>query len=306
MALSLTFGIIKGYCGKKTGGAVTRTSDAMVMNTVRMIFCIVIGVIAILIGMLAGGTETINITPELLAISALAGVGTAAFTVSWLLSVRKGAYMLVEVFVLLSIVIPIFLCNVFFNEPITWIQWIGIVILVVASYIMCTYNQGINGKISVGAIILLLLISISNGAVSFSHKLFTNTIENGNAALFNLFTYIFAAIALSVCAFIFRHAESRQNQEKIGIAATVKPIIIYVAIMALCLFLHSYFDTLAADRLDAVQMFPLHNGGALILSMLMSTIIFKEKINAKCIIGVCMAFAALLIINFAPWIMSLL
>ena len=76
--------------------------------------------------------------------------------------------------------------------------------------------------------------------------------------------------------------------------------------MAICLFLHSFFDTLAAQRLYAVQMFPLHNGGALILSMLMSTIIFKEKINAKCIIGVCMAFGALLIINFSDLIMKFL
>lgn len=304
LAASLLFGVIKGYCGKRTGGAITHASDAMIVNTVRMIFCTVIGVIAILVGMLAGGAETLVITPRLLLISALAGVGTAAFTVSWLLSVRKGAYMLVEVFVLLSITIPIILCNVLFGEPISIVQWIGIALLVVAGYIMCTYNQSLNGKITLGAILLLILISVSNGAVSFSHKLFSNTIANGNAALFNLLTYIFAAIALSACAVVFRKAEKGESEHR-GIVKTVQPILIYVAVMAVCLFLHSFFDTLAATKLDAVYMFPLHNGGALILSMLMSTIIFKEKINAKCIIGVCMAFAALLIINFSPLIISL-
>lgn len=297
LAASLAFGIIKGYCGKKTGGAVTHASDAMIVNTVRMIFCIVIGIIAILIGMIIGGAETIVITPKLILIAALSGVGTAAFTVSWLLSVRKGAYMLVEVFVLISVIFPIILCNVLFGEAINIWQWIGIALLVVAGYIMCTYNTSLNGKISLGAILLLLLVSVSNGATSFSHKLFTNTIEDGNVALFNLLTYVFAAIALTCCAFVFRKTE-KPDGERLGVIATVKPIIIYVAIMAICLFLHSFFDTLAADKLDAVQMFPLHNGGALILSMLMSAIIFKEKINAKCIVGVCLAFASLLIINF--------
>ena len=65
-----------------------------------------------------------------------------------------------------------------------------------------------------------------------------------------------------------------------------------------CLFANSFFKTLAAEHLDAVQLYPLNNGGAVILSLLMAAIFFKERINARCIIGICLSFGALLMINF--------
>ena len=43
VAIALLSGAIKGYCGKKTSGSVSEYRDAMLVNTVRMIFCILIG-----------------------------------------------------------------------------------------------------------------------------------------------------------------------------------------------------------------------------------------------------------------------
>ena len=67
--------------------------------------------------------------------------------------------------------------------------------------------------------------------------------------------------------------------------------------MALCLFANSYFKTLAARHLNAVLLYPLNQGCALILSAIMSTVLFKEKLTLKAAIGMISAFAGLLIIN---------
>jgi multidrug transporter EmrE-like cation transporter len=67
--------------------------------------------------------------------------------------------------------------------------------------------------------------------------------------------------------------------------------------MALCLFANSYFKTLAAARLDAVLMYPLNQGAALILSSAMASLLFREKLTAKAIAGIVLAFAGLVIIN---------
>jgi len=74
-------------------------------------------------------------------------------------------------------------------------------------------------------------------------------------------------------------------------------IIGYIAVMAVCLFLNSYFKTLAAGHLTATQLYPLNQGGSVILSMLMSALLFRERINARCILGVTLSFGALLMIN---------
>lgn len=81
------------------------------------------------------------------------------------------------------------------------------------------------------------------------------------------------------------------------ILQTVKKIVLYIAIMALCLFANSYFKTLAATELDSAQLYPLNQGAALILSMGMSALSFKEKVTPKAILGIVLAFAGLLVMN---------
>ena len=71
----------------------------------------------------------------------------------------------------------------------------------------------------------------------------------------------------------------------------------YVTVMSLCLFLHSLFSTMAAGYLTSSQLYPLMQGGSLVLSMLMSAVCFGEKINIRCVIGIGITFAALLCIN---------
>jgi len=78
---------------------------------------------------------------------------------------------------------------------------------------------------------------------------------------------------------------------------TFRKVFGYVVVMAICLFLNSYFRTLAAAHLDAVLLYPLSQSAALILSTLMSHFFFKEKITPKCIIGIVITFIGLLIIN---------
>jgi multidrug transporter EmrE-like cation transporter len=101
---------------------------------------------------------------------------------------------------------------------------------------------------------------------------------------------------LLIIYLIFRYKDKKESNLNKPINI-VKPIIIYVVVMAICLFLNSYFKTTAAKYLNAAQLYPINYGGSLILSMLMSTIIFKEKLNLKCIIGVLLSFVALILIN---------
>ena len=81
------------------------------------------------------------------------------------------------------------------------------------------------------------------------------------------------------------------------ILQTVKKIVLYIAIMTICLFANSYFKTLAATKLDSARLYPLNQGAALILSMGMSALFFREKVTPKAILGIALAFAGLLVMN---------
>jgi multidrug transporter EmrE-like cation transporter len=120
---------------------------------------------------------------------------------------------------------------------------------------------------------------------------------DGSAAAFNFYTYVFAAVALTIAYFAFRSADQKCEIKPRKPIEVIKPIWLYVLVMAVCLFANSFFKTQAAHYLDAVQLYPLNQGCAVVLSLLMSVFIFKEKINAKCIVGICLSFVALLMIN---------
>ena len=294
--VALLCGVTKGYCGKKTSGTLVNTSDAMMVNTVRMLACIFVGLAIMLF---QGELSSLSASPTFLAVALLSGVSTAAFTVTWLLSVRQGAYIMVDVFLLIGVILPLLLCKFFYGESIAPIQWIGIALLVVAGYIICTYNVSIKGKMTLKGLVLLILCTVSCGLTDFSQKMFTRVLPEGNIAGFNMYTYLFAGLTLAVCCIGFRTVEKKkvtlQSPKKV-----ILPIVGYIAVMAICLFLNSYFKTLAAHYLTAAQIYPLSQGGSVVLSMAMSAVFFKEKINLRCVIGVVLAFIALLLINVLP------
>lgn len=294
LSLALAAGITKGYCGKKTSFAIASASDSMLMNVLRMVLCIAIGFVLVIV---QSGAKALSADGFMLAVAALSGIASAAFVVSWLLSVRTGAYMMVEVFLLLGVTVPITLCRVFFNETVGVWQIVGIAILLVAVFIMCTYNSSVKGKLKIGALLLLILCGFSNGIADFAQKIFVKMKPDGSIAAFNFYTYVFAALALAIAYLVFRSADQKAGASPRKPREVIKPIWYFVLIMAVCLFANSYFKTLAAQRLDAVLLYPLNQGCSVVLSLLMSAIIFKERITARCIMGICLSFVALIMIN---------
>lgn len=293
LALALFCGATKGYCGKRSSGSLVYASDAMLMNTVRMLACILIGVGLVLA---QGAWGQLALDSKVLLICLLSGVGNAMFVVTWLMSVRRGAYMMVDVFLLIGVVIPLLACRFLYEERIRPVQWVGIAVLLVAGYIMCTYNTSIKGKMSPIALLLLTLCAVSNGVADLSQKMFVKTAPQLEISVFNLYTYVFAAAVLLIFCAVFRLRERKTAQLRSPVEI-IRPVFGYMLIMAVCLFLNVYFKTAAAQYLDASQIYPLSQGASVTISLLMATFLFHEKINLKAIVGVVLSFVALLLIN---------
>ena len=288
LALALLAGAAKGFCGKKTSGIITGLRDSVLANMLRMLLCVLLGLVIALIG---STPEALLPNKELLGAAALSGISTAAFVVAWLCAVRKSAYMLVDVFLMLGVLIPLLLGNAFFQEAIAPKQWIGISILLVAVLLLCSYNNRIKARLTPASLALLVLCGVANGVTDFSQKLFTRLLPQTPASVFNLYTYLFALISLAVC-FTFFKPDSHASHPR-----RFLKLFGYILIMAVCLFANSLFKTMAAVHLDSVLLYPLNQGMAMILSTIMSAFFFRERITLTCAFGLLTAFAGLLVIN---------
>lgn len=289
LTIALFAGATKGYCGKKTSGHTPQISQAILANLVRMLFCAAIGVVWVLV---MEGPQALIPSGQMLLIALLSGVATAVFVVTWLISVKKSAYMLLDVFLTLGTLIPLSASSLFFEESVKLTQWGGMGVLLLAVLIMCSYNSTVKTKITLPALLLLVLCGIANGVADFSQKLFAKQLPNGPVAAFNLYTYISSAAVLAITYVCIRKKDVAADKMQLG------KIIGYIGIMAVCLYAHSYFKTLAAGHLSAVLLYPLNQGSAMVLSALMASVFFKEKLTAKAVIGMVTAFAGLLIINW--------
>lgn len=291
LALALIAGSTKGYCGKKTSGFVSEYKDAMFTNFIRMVLCVAISLVLLAF---SGEISLLKTNSRVILITLLSGVTTSAFVVAWLMSVRRGAYMMLDVFLMLGVIVPLVLSQALFDEKIKANQWVGLIVLFVAVMLMCSYNNQIKEKINFASLGLLILCGLANGLTDFSQKLYVKTVPDGSVAVFNFYTYLFSAVVLLA---FYLAAKSRDTSSGASEAVMLKKVGGYVAVMSLCLFLYSYFKTMAAGILPSALLYPLSQGAALILSSLMSGFLFKEKLTGKCIAGLVLSFIGLIIIN---------
>lgn len=288
LSISLLAGVTKGYCGKKMGNFANTVQSAVLLNVLRMSLCVVFGVFLILC---YNHVSYLTLKSKVLIISALSGISTATFVITWLLSVRKSAYMMLDVFLMLGTLIPMVAGYFTFGEIISWNQLIGFFMLIVAVVIMCSYNNSIKTKINTSSFLLLIICGCANGLTDFSQKMFVRELPDVPVSVFNLYTYIFAVLTLAV-VYMFISTKEKPQFDKSSFGKYA-----YVLIMSVALIANSYFKTKAAAYLDSAQLYPLNQGMALILSTLMASVFFKEKLTIKCIIGIFIAFIGLLVMN---------
>ena len=288
LSFALAAGLAKGYCGKKTSGFMNSFSDASFASFIRMLFCAAFGLLIVLF---SGDLSEIIPSVNMLLISLLSGVASAFFVLTWLISVRQSAYMFVDIFLMFGVVLTLVLSNIFFSEAIKLTQWLGVALLFVSILLMCSYNNSIKSKLKFSSLLLMTLCGASFGVADFSQKLFVKALPNSSAAVFNFYTYVFSGLTL---LFVYAVSKKNKKDEK---AKFPKEIVGYILVMAVCLFLNSFFKTLAANHLDAVLLYPLNQGSALILNSVMCAVAFKERLNFKGILGITIAFVSLVVIN---------
>jgi drug/metabolite transporter (DMT)-like permease len=292
LMLSIFSGAVNGYCGKKTSGKMNTFRDATLVNTLRMVFAMVVGLAIIAIG---GNIDRIMPTPTLIAITAFTGAMLGLYATLWLVVVKTGAYMMMDVFQTAAVLIPIVLSFFFFGDEIYINQWIGFAILLVAAIVMCSYNNSIKQKITVKSLIVLLIASVTCGLQSFGTRMLKHWASDVPTAVYNFYVYIFAALTLLVCFLFISPAKGeKEPQEKFRVSS----ILGYLIVMSVSLFANSFFGASATRAgLSPMQQYPLNYGGSLIIASLMASLLFREKLTVKCIAGMVLTFIGLIVIN---------
>ncbi len=302
LGIALLCGAVKGYCGKKTSGFLRTPADSVLISLLRMAMCIFIGIAAILFDK----TAVWQLPTDALLVSLASGITCSAFVITWILCIRTGAFMMVDVFLTAGVVIPIVSCALMYGETVSVRQIIGCALLLVAVLIMCSYNNSVKKvKITLPALALLILCGVANGCTDLLQKVYVKMTDNGSAATFNFYSYIGATVSLGIVylGIMLYNKKKKAKAAELGEAVVAESkfklpkLLPYIVVMAICLFFYSFFKTLAATRLDSILLYPISQVGSMLLASLMAMIFFKEKMNWKGVLGIVIALCAMLLIN---------
>lgn len=307
---ALLCGAAKGFCGKKTSALVTTSRDALSFNLVRMLLCAFIGFLFVCAKQ---GVPTALPNGAFLWTAIFGGVSNALFVASWLLAVRRNAYMMVDVALMGGCLIPTVGCALLFDEPIRPTKMIGLLMLVAAVLLMAKYNNALKGRPTVAGVLLMIAAGVSEGCFSLSQQVYKHRVQDPalDPALFNFYVYCFSTVVLFGLFLGFllyaKHRAPSASAPAAEQSAPTSPAASdswlratpYIVIMAVALFANTYFQTLATTvgALPSQVLYPFMKGAGLILSTAMSAWFFREPVSKWSIFGTGIGFVALLFIN---------
>lgn len=301
---------VKGYCGKRTSSAVRHTGDAYLFNLLRMLLCMLIGIVLVCA---EGAQGFLRLEGGMLAICALAGVANAAFLVSWLFAVQKNAMVSVDVSLTLGSLLPSVLCALLFHEPLSWAKMIGFALIVFASVILAGHSKQTVGSSGSLGFLLLIFATVGDGLSNFAQQLYKQYYtEVGSLArgvyypktVYHFYTYVFAALTLALILLGYslyhrgRAASARDSADPSPRSArsSLSPRILgHIFIMAVCLFAANYFQTVATNDygVSSQMLYPIIKGGCLITVNFTAMLFFHERITRRSMLGSLIALAGI-------------
>ncbi|MDD6215128.1 MAG: EamA family transporter [Firmicutes bacterium] len=285
--LSVFANAAKGYCSKKISDSVATVNDALNINIIRNITCCIISAVIVLFNR---KMNIFSMQPIEFILCLISGISMTLFLLGWTFAIKTDAYMLVSACASASFIVPCIAGLFMLNETVTPFKLISFVAIIAALYFLLRYNFSIKGKITNKQLLLLTIILLSQGINQTVQKLYMVYVPQKSAEDYTLYSFVFTAAALISAKVIIRNGSSGKEHTK----NVVKNNLGYIAAMSVSLFGASFFQTLAAARIDAIILYPITNVLSLIAGSTMASMFFKEKLKKDCIIGIAFVLCALI------------
>ena len=233
-----------------------------------------------------------------LSLSAFLGVTLAAYQVALLYALKKTSVAIVNMIVTASVIFPCVFGIVFFEEPVSVGKIVGIVGFLIAAYLITGQSGKQSLSFSWKSLIACVLASLMSGLGSISMQLFSKYSAEGSTSLFMFYSYCFNALTLLLFVCILR----KRTKEKVGgvekqAVGVSKKLILIGAISAIIAFLIRQINVVLANAIPAAILFPVLKSGSLIFGAVIGSLVFKEKLCAKNIIGIVLCMVALIVLN---------
>ena len=203
-------------------------------------------------------------------------------------AMRVGAMSTTSICVMYGMIIPSVAGPIFWNETIGLLQIAGIILMIVSLWFIKGKAPTEKEKLTKTWTVLAILAFAFSGMAGVMEKIHQST-----PAKAEKLPFVFVACAAMFAFSIVSRLITRRKGEQILIKSTL-PI---AALSGIVIGLYSTVNLILSGKLDSMIYYPIANGGAMLLTVLVSVIIFKERFDKKRMIGTILGLLGILCLS---------
>jgi len=204
------------------------------------------------------------------------------------LAISTGPLSLSSLIIAYSLIVPACYGLIFLNEPISTLLIVGIVLLLISLFLINVEKKGEKKEITLKWTFYAFLGFIGNGGCSTVQKLQPLYCDGKHKNEFMIVALLISTIVMFIPAII----KERQSIKENFVKGFPFHIICGIANGAV-----NYLVILLSVTMAASLMFPLISAGGIVLTVLISIFVYKEKLSREQIIGVILGVGAIVALN---------
>jgi drug/metabolite transporter (DMT)-like permease len=249
-------------------------------------FCMVVFIVLIL-----GGFKELK--PYTLWLGMSFGALFVGTILCYMKAMETGPLSYSALFFSFGLVIPILYGLFFWNETISTLQLVGLLLLLITFYIGNESTGGDGEKKWGGKWLAFCILSfLGNGAlmvISKGHQI----IMQGQGLIEFLIISFGTAAFISLLLFLWNYLRHKQEVKHFKSWSLAWVIIVAGVSTAI----GNWLALILTTRIPSVVQYPSINGGTVFLSTIASSVIYKEKLSKKAAIGLAVGLIALILLS---------
>ena len=244
--------------------------------------------------------------PQSLLYSLFFAVCYAGSTITFVLAVNCGSLALTSTIHSFALIIPTVLGFLIWNEPVSAIKIVGIVIFAVSLLLIGEKVDKGQKLISAKWLVLMIISFFCEGFAPVAIKMHSIALGEKAAAeangVFMALAYVMAVVGILVAALLKEGRVTIPSADgkkpKNFMLDSLKIALPFAAAGGVCNGLYNFMNTIVSNNnLNVSVFFPVISAGQLILTLVIAMVFFKEKLSLKQLFAIGFGIVAIVLLN---------
>ncbi len=225
----------------------------------------------------------------------LFGIITAIQFFFALLSYESGPFSYTSVIISLSTIIPALSGYLIWNESISFVQIIGMVLMLLCFLLSVDFSKS-DKKTSAVWFLYVFIAFIATGFIGVMQKWHQSSEYKAELDGFLIIAFLTAFVFSAAGSFFALLKSKKEGKEKFSKQDVSPSALVLMILCGMCAAANNKFNLYLSGIMDSAIFFPVVNGGGMILSAITSLFMFKEKFTRQKWLGIAIGVIAVILL----------